>query len=240
MNDSISTNPQPSTDAPPMSATASRGRPELLDAAKRRTVVALLANGSSRRIAAKVVGCSPSTITRTAARDPEFADEIAHAQYATEVRILRALNNAATQERYWRAGAWLLERLNPEDFALRAPDSYTTEQVFQTVATMAKLIADELPQEHRLMVGEKLDAVLNEFAADTKPGPAPADPPAAQSTSQHPPANNPSTQSAGEPGHDLPSTDASAADFCNAPLPSDIELPSTANPPSAAPETTCG
>ncbi len=54
-----------------------------------------------------------------------------------------------------------------------------SQRPFQTVATMAKLIADELPQEHRLMVGEKLDAVLNEFAADTKPGPAPADRPAA-------------------------------------------------------------
>lgn len=240
MTDSVSTTPQPSTEPPPTSATASRGRPELLDQSKRRTVVALLANGSSRRIAARFVGCSPSTITRTASRDPEFAAEIAHAQYATQVRILQSLNNAASQERYWRAGAWLLERLNPDDFALRAPDTCTTEQLFQVVATMAKLIADELPEEYRLMVAAKLEGVLHEFAAHPKPSPAPAERPAAQSTSPHHPAGNPSMQSGRETGRDFPSAHGNARDFCNAPLSSDMELPSTANPVNATPKTSCG
>ncbi len=53
------------------------GRPPVLDETKRKTIIALLANGSSRRMAAGYVGCAPSTITRTAARDPEFAAQLA-------------------------------------------------------------------------------------------------------------------------------------------------------------------
>ena len=52
------------------------GRPPSLDEAKRRKIIALLANGSSRRVAARVVGCAHSTITRTAERDPEFAADV--------------------------------------------------------------------------------------------------------------------------------------------------------------------
>ena len=36
-----------------------RGRPTILTPEKRRTILALLANGSSRRIAAEYAGCAP-------------------------------------------------------------------------------------------------------------------------------------------------------------------------------------
>ncbi|NLX98955.1 MAG: hypothetical protein GXY83_22650, partial [Rhodopirellula sp.] len=42
------------------------------------------------------------------------------------------------------AAAWLLERRNPADFALRPPQTFTAEQVAAQVATMAKLILDLL------------------------------------------------------------------------------------------------
>jgi IS30 family transposase len=44
---------------------------EVLDETKRLKIIAIVSNGSSRRTAARYVGCSPSTITRTAARHPE-------------------------------------------------------------------------------------------------------------------------------------------------------------------------
>ena len=45
------------------------GRPVCLDENKRRKIIALLANGSSRRVAARYVGRSPSTIHRTMLRE---------------------------------------------------------------------------------------------------------------------------------------------------------------------------
>jgi IS30 family transposase len=37
----------------------------VLDEGKRMKIVALLSNGSSRRTAARIVGCAPSTVTYT-------------------------------------------------------------------------------------------------------------------------------------------------------------------------------
>jgi len=110
------------------------GRPPVLDETKRRTIIALLANGSSRRMAAGYVGCAPSTLTRTAARDPEFAAQLARAEGNAETEALSFLRQAARKERYWRAAAWLLERKNPDDFAPRKPDVLTEEQLRRIIA----------------------------------------------------------------------------------------------------------
>jgi len=54
-----------------MNQSSKHPRRDVLDAAKRQKILALVANGSSRRTAARYVGCEPSTIGRTAMRDPE-------------------------------------------------------------------------------------------------------------------------------------------------------------------------
>jgi len=67
------------------------GRPPALDPAKRQRVIALLTIGCSRPVAARHVGCAPSTITRTAARDPAFADQLAQAETNLEVELLDSI-----------------------------------------------------------------------------------------------------------------------------------------------------
>jgi hypothetical protein len=120
----------------------------VLDDAKRRMVIALLANGSSRRAAARYVGCAPSTITRTAARDPEFARQLAVAEQTAEVDSLRAIRVAAHKDRYWRAAAWLLERKNPDDFAPRPPKAFTADQVVQMLTHIVELLRQDVPDEN--------------------------------------------------------------------------------------------
>ncbi len=93
------------------------GRPEALAPEDRRLIVRLVRLGCSRRIAARHVGCSHSTITRTAGRDPDFSRQLLQAEAALEVEMLTAIHNAAKNERHWRAAAWLLERKNPRDYA---------------------------------------------------------------------------------------------------------------------------
>jgi hypothetical protein len=93
----------------------------VLDNQKRWQVITLIANGSSRRVAADYVDCSPATITRTADRDPDFAAQLARAEQNLEIDLLRSLRAAAQKERYWRAAAWLLERKNREDFTIPTP-----------------------------------------------------------------------------------------------------------------------
>ena len=118
-----------------------------LDDKKRRTILALISNGSSRRIAARFVGCAPSTITRTADRDPFFAEQLASAENMVEVKTLQAIQNAAQKDRYWRAAAWLLERRNPEDFCRRSPELFTFEQIENLLANLRKSIVHIVPQK---------------------------------------------------------------------------------------------
>ncbi len=93
------------------------------DERKRQKVLALLANGSSRRMAARYFGVAASTITRAGVRDPDFGRQLAEAEQSSEIEILRAIRGAARKAGYWRAGAWLLERRNPDDFAPAPPAS---------------------------------------------------------------------------------------------------------------------
>jgi hypothetical protein len=118
----------------------SGGRPPALDETRRRKILALLANGSSRRVAARIAGCSHSTIARTAQRDPEFAAELDAAEHNFEVEALRLIRNAAKSGRYWRAAAWLLERRNPRDFAKRTPTTLSEEDA----ANLAMRVADPI------------------------------------------------------------------------------------------------
>ena len=140
------------------------GRRPLLDDDKRTQILAILTNGSSRRIAAHYVGCSPGTITHTAQRDPQFADQLARAEQTAEIELLRSIRNAARQEKYWRAAAWLLERRNPADFALRPPQTFTAEQFEAQVAAMAKLILDLLPPDWQAKILQELDPAIAHFS----------------------------------------------------------------------------
>lgn len=99
-----------------------------LTEAKRRKILMLVANGSSRRMAARWVGCAPSTITRTALRDPEFGRQLALAESRVEIEALRAIRAAAQQGRYWHAAAWLLERRNPRDFGRQSPKTLPAQE----------------------------------------------------------------------------------------------------------------
>ena len=115
----------------PAPAEPARDPREALDAVKRATVVALVRLGGSRRMAAAEVGCAHRTIARTAARDPQFAAELAAAESKSDHKALALIDRATDQEKYWRAAAWMLERRNPEEFARRAPNTMTPHQVLK-------------------------------------------------------------------------------------------------------------
>lgn len=142
---------------PPVSTLA------VLDDKKRSQIIALLANGSSRRMAARYVGCAPSTITRTAARDADFARQLANAEQNAEVDALRAIRAAAKKDRYWRAAAWLLERRNPDDFAHRPANVVTGDQITQMFTQLVELLREEVPEANCDRAIEKLEELLEAY-----------------------------------------------------------------------------
>ncbi len=145
-----------------------RGRRPALDRDKRHRLLALLSLGCSRRVAARYVGCSSATITNTAARDPAFAEQLAHAEANLDLELLDAVRQAAKIHRHWRAAAWLLERRNPRDYTLQPPDLYSTEQLIQIVASLLDSLRDELDPPQRDRALQKLQTLLLEFNPTVK------------------------------------------------------------------------
>lgn len=137
------------------------GRRPVLDEFKKREILAILAVGCSRRVAAAYVGCSPSTIANTAGRDPQFAEALRHADHQTEIGYLQAIQKAAKKEQYWRAAAWALERKNPQDFAARPADALTSEQVKRLTDECTQIIVEEVPvAEYRKRVLSRIAQLL--------------------------------------------------------------------------------
>ena len=160
-------------------------RVRALDETKRLKIVALLRNGCSRRSTANYVGCAPSTITRTAARDRDFAAQITQAERGLEVESLRAIRSAAKKDRYWRAAAWVLERKNPDEFAARPPKLYTPAELAQVLSHLVFLLQGDQPEVNCQLAIEWLDQLMLDVGEDpetcetalTKPDEAPPERP---------------------------------------------------------------
>lgn len=137
------------------------GRRPVLDELKRGQILGILAVGCSRRVAAAYVGCSPQTIQNTAGRDPQFAEALRHAEHQAEIGYLRRIQEAASEPRYWRAAAWVLERKNPQDYVPRRPDAIDVEQVKQLMVRLTAMIVDEVPVAlYRKMVLKRVGELI--------------------------------------------------------------------------------
>jgi hypothetical protein len=151
---------------------AFRPSPSVMTAERREKILSLLTVGCSRRAAARFVGCSPSTISRTIVADPSFAHQVAQAEEQAEIDAVRAIRRAANNERYWRAAAWLLERKNPDEFGLRAPGCYTASNIRGILVQIVTMISSELPQEKYDRIMATIDALVVElFTPDVPPEP---------------------------------------------------------------------
>lgn len=151
--------------------------PQTLDAARRAKLIGYISHGCSRRVAARVVGCSAATITRTAARDPDFAADLARAEHYLEVETLKHIRDAARDPRHWRAAAWLLERRNPDDFASRSNQTYTSEQVVQLFNRVTLILSQEVPEENCRRAIQKLQHILLELDSTAPPPDSQESPP---------------------------------------------------------------
>lgn len=149
------------------------GRPPVLDHGKKNQILAILSVGCSRRIAARYVGCSPATIQNTADREPEFAEQLHHADHGVEIEYLKRIRTAAQKEQYWRAAALALERFNPEDFAKRPLGALTLGQVKTLVTRLAEIVIAEVPRaDFRKRVLKAVDRFLAKIEPVPLPSPA--------------------------------------------------------------------
>ena len=141
-----------------------------LDKVKKDLIICLINRGASRREAAAYVKCHHTTIGRAAARDAAFAAKLSQVEMAGSLATNGMIRRAATDPKYWRAAAWMLERRNPEDYAKRAPHTFTADQVVSLLASVCsaavKTVQPEKVEEFYKFFDDAFDEV------EAKAGPA--------------------------------------------------------------------
>jgi hypothetical protein len=167
-------------------------RPHVLDEAKKSKILALLKSGCGRLTTAAAVNCDPRTIAREARRDPQFAGQLALAEREHALTHLLNLNRAGTQPQYWRASAWILERVLPNEYGKTKPNVVTADQLTALVTEIAEMIVEEVPVDaYRKRIIKRLEVLMRqaEVAISGYPGPphdVPAIEPPSPELKQHP------------------------------------------------------
>jgi hypothetical protein len=143
------------------------GRKRILDEAQRGEIIAVVTVTGSRSRGAEYVGCTVGAIDAAARRDPDFALRLQKAELGPVLTNWKTINAAAKDIRYWRAAAWALEHLYPEDYALRRPRSMSAEQIRRALTEFATVIVDEIDDEAvRTRIIDRLEKLAHELAAD--------------------------------------------------------------------------
>ena len=138
----------------------------VLDAGKQRAGMFYVRLGASRRMAAREVGCCHRTIARAAARDPDFAHELARAR---PTPIKSACNSSAAPRTRKSTGGrppgcW--STANPEEFAARKPHTFSSDHVLELFTRFLHAVLPKLPADCRETLLDQFDDVAGELVKD--------------------------------------------------------------------------
>jgi hypothetical protein len=112
--------------------------------AQKREVCAILSVGCDRLAAAKYVGCSWPEIRSAMQEDGRFAAEVRRAEAGAELTHMRNVQNAARDDKHWRASVWWLERRSPERYGRREAGAVTPGQLERVVGLLAEVVSEEI------------------------------------------------------------------------------------------------
>jgi hypothetical protein len=142
---------------------------------QKREAVAIVALGCDRETAAKYVGCTVQQLGDEARRDPGFAAEVRRAEAGCELGHMRVVQQAAREQKQWRASLWWLERRAPDRYARRDAGTVTRRELGRFLHAVAGGIAAEVRDEDdRRRVLDRLALLADSIAdplADTEPDP---------------------------------------------------------------------
>jgi hypothetical protein len=140
-------------------------------------IYGILSVGCDRETAANFIGRSLTDIVRAMRQDADFSASVRRTEAAAELNHMRTVQNAAKDEKNWRAAVWWLERRSPERFGSRGAGTVTTRHL----RAFLSLIGDCLNSDiHDANDRERVLARLQEFQsmvddlADEMPLPTPA------------------------------------------------------------------
>lgn len=153
-----------------------------LDEATRQEICGMMRLGFRRRVAAAYAGCSDHEVFQESERDASFRRQLRHAAREAEARLLKCI--ALAGEKHWQAAAWALERLHPERYSKRAPDTVTGEQLQYAIGQLVDIVYEQVPETDRRRAIEQRVSHLFGESSGSASAPGTADRPAGE--------NNPS------------------------------------------------
>jgi hypothetical protein len=116
---------------------------ELTDEQKGQ-IYGILSVGCDRQTAANFVSCSLADIRRAMRHDATFAAGICRAEAGAEMNHMRNIQQAAKEEKNWRASVWWLERRSPERFGPRGPGIVTSRQLKAFIEILADVLREDV------------------------------------------------------------------------------------------------
>lgn len=132
---------------------------------QRRKILAILSAGASRQAAAAYAGWHHSRIGRIANRDPGFLRQLRRAERSAELLQLQNIRLAAEKTQYWRAAAWMLERLYPERYGKRKPRMFSYHDMEDVFIQFADLLSVEISDaRQRRAVLRRVRRMISGFA----------------------------------------------------------------------------
>lgn len=144
-----------------------------LNEEQQREVCLILSVGCGRDTAARYVGCTPLALAETVLADAAFARDVARAEAGIELAHMRSIQQAARDERHWRASMWWLERRAPDQYARRGANVVTAAELRGLVQKLGAAIAEEVTGQqdrHRLL--QRLEQLALEHEACGPPAEA--------------------------------------------------------------------
>lgn len=90
------------------------GRPFAITPEKREILISLLSDGMSQAKACQYVGVSEETLIQYKKKFPEFSERLENAKLETTKLAHKSVKVGMLKD--WKAGAWWLERTEPERF----------------------------------------------------------------------------------------------------------------------------
>ena len=131
---------------------------------ERRDVLAILGLGCDEGLAAAYVGRPVECLATTARRFKTFRRDLEKAKTQARVNLIVNVRNASRNERYWRAAAWALERLDPERYGPeRLKPAADAARYRPMIESLVEILLEEIPEpKTRKAILKRLNQFLEE------------------------------------------------------------------------------
>lgn len=124
---------------------------------RKREAALIVSIGCDRETAAKYVGCDAEAFRSAVLCDEGFAEALAKAEAGCELAHMRNIQQAAREDRHWRASVWWLERRLPDRYAKRDAGAVSRKELMRFLSSLAGGIAATVQtEEDRQRVLDKL------------------------------------------------------------------------------------